>query len=94
MMRDRSYRRARERKAKKRAERLYLIWRCDAGQSPSSEEKFRKKWVGLMPNCHCTPCSCFMCGNARRIWNTPTLAERRSAQSMREILKDYAVRAA
>ena len=88
MTRSRAYRRFQARMAKKRAGLLYLLWRCDAPPHQPSEEEFRKKWCGLMANCHCVPCSCFMCGNARRIWNEPTIAERRSAQSMQDTLKD------
>ena len=88
MARDRAYRRFRARLAKKRAGLLFLIWRCGEGLPPESAELFRRRWIGLMANCHCTPCSCFMCGNVRRISGEPTPAERRSARHMREVLED------
>ncbi|MBQ6352411.1 MAG: hypothetical protein IJJ28_03995 [Lentisphaeria bacterium] len=74
--------------AKKRAELLFLIWRCDEGVTPERIEQYRKRWIGQMANCHCTPCSCFMCGNWRRFHGGPTLAEKRSTLSMLDILED------
>ena len=88
MARSRAYRRFRARIAKRRAELLYLLWHCDDGPEPERETVFRKQWVGKMANCHCVPCSCFMCGNARKMWKEVTLAEKRSAQSMNDILAD------
>ena len=88
MARDRAYRRFRARKAKTRAELVYQLWGCDDGPHPETDEAFRKRWVGSMANCHCVPCSCFMCGNARRIGNEPTLAEKRSERSMLDTLAD------
>lgn len=88
MARGLASRRFQARLAKKRAELVYLLWHCDAGLPPEQEAGFRKAWVGKMADCHCVPCSCFMCGNARKIWKEVTLAEMRSAQSMRDILAD------
>lgn len=95
MARDRAYRRFRARKAKKRAELVYLLWDCGDGPHTETDEAFRKRWVGFMANCHCVPCSCFMCGNVRRFGNAPTLAEKRSERSMRDTLADeFGLRAA
>ena len=87
MARSRAYRRFRAQLAKKRAERLYFIWR-DEDPQLEPDKWFLERWVGVMANCHCVPCSCFMCGNARKIWKEVTLAEKRSARSMRDILAD------
>ena len=88
MTRKRSYRRFQARKAKKQAELLYRIWRVGDAPPSEPEERFRQQWVGMMAGCHGVPCSCFMCGNGRKFRNELTLAEKRSQQSMRDILKD------
>ena len=37
--------------------------------------------IGKLASVHCKPCSCYMCGNARKYSGMVTLQERRAALS-------------
>ena len=39
------------------------------------------KGIGKLANCHCRPCSCYMCGNPRKYYGVVTRQEKIAALS-------------
>ena len=73
-MRDRSYRRAEEVKAKRRAVKVLKdSWDYDP-------EDINPRNIGKIASTHGKPCSCYMCGNPRRHFKEPTIQERKQWQ--------------
>ena len=42
------------------------------------------KGIGKLANCHCRPCSCYMCGNPRKYYGAVTKQEKRVILSMND----------
>jgi hypothetical protein len=78
-MRNKAERRQSEGKAKGKAKVLVDRVRAWLGGPLTPDEEQRR--VGKMAAVHSRPCSCPMCGNARRHLSQKTLQERREEQT-------------
>ena len=76
------FRRFQERKAKRKARR---IWKMQLLNFPMETSKM-DRLIGILAGCHSTPCSCFMCGNPRRQGEL-TIQEKQHLASMKEEIK-------
>ncbi len=72
-MRDLAYRRAQTNRAKQKAAKVVNRW---WGWLPVEIDH---RDIGKMASVHCSPCSCYMCGNPRRHFDELTVQERRHA---------------
>ena len=79
IMRDRAFRRDKDQKAKKRARFKFKIW--------NTPQLMTGRFIGIHAR---SPkvCSCYMCGNPRKIYGQKTVQERRAEQE-REFRKQW-----
>ena len=82
-MRNRGTRQDVDRKAKVRAGKI-MDRQCSALAGSDLDPGERARRVGKMASVHSKPCSCAMCGNARRKLGARTLQELRHDQGIKE----------